>query len=167
MGPCPQSVSDKTGPAMGKGAGALSAHGLTKAGPVRGCMRSAAIRKSGVVLASASMASAGLSYVSIRPAPMAASIARMTESIDRRLSTTATASVARSRQERDGTTWNATHPPYRLSRADQATGRLANRASIVLLKGGEIASKNGVSLQSPHRLSTLLPQDGPQPLVVW
>jgi hypothetical protein len=46
-------------------------------------MRSAAIRKSGVVLASASMASAGLSYVSIRPAPMAASIARMTESIDR------------------------------------------------------------------------------------
>ena len=58
---------------------------LTNAGPVRGCMRSAAIRKSGVVLASASMASAGLSYVSIRPAPMAASIARMTESIDRRL----------------------------------------------------------------------------------
>lgn len=173
MGPCPQSVSDKTGPAMGaynyrgdqgKGAGALSAHGLTKAGPVRGCMRSAAIRKSGVVLASASMASAGLSYVSIRPAPMAASIARMTESIDRRLSTTATASVARSRPR---ARWYATHPPYRLSRADQATGRLANRASIVLLKGGEIASKNGVSLQSPHRLSTLLPQDGPQPLVVW
>jgi len=39
MGPCPQSVSDKTGPAMGaynyrgdqgKGAGALSAHGPDK-----------------------------------------------------------------------------------------------------------------------------------------
>ena len=174
MGPCPQSVSDKTGPAMGaynyrgdqgKGAGALSAPGPDKGRPVRGCMRSAAIRKSGVVLASASMASAGLSYVSIRPAPMAASIARMTESIDCRLSTTATASVARSRPR--ARWWNATHPPYRLSRADQATGRLANRASIVLLKGGEIASKNGVSLQSPHRLSTLLPQDGPQPLVVW
>src|SRR6185295_6739885 len=62
---------------------------------------------------------------------------------------------------------HATHPPYRLSRAEQATGRLANRAQLSLLKGGEIASKNGVSLQSPHRLSTLLPQDGPQPLVVW
>src|SRR6188472_1954977 len=74
MGPCPQSVSDKTGPAMGahnyrgdqgKGPERSRRMVLTNAGPVRGCMRSAAIRRSGVVLASASMASAGLSYVSI------------------------------------------------------------------------------------------------------
>src|SRR6185295_2380246 len=64
---------------------------------------------------------------------------------------------------------HGTQPTRRIGfpRADQATGRLVNRASIVLLKGGEITSKNGVSLQSPHRLSTLHPQDGPQPLVVW
>jgi len=106
MGPCPQSVSDKTGPAMGahnyrgdqgKGAGALSAHGPDKRRASQRLHEVRGNQEIGVVLASASMASAGLSYVSIRPAPMAASIARMTKSIDRRLSTTATASVARSR----------------------------------------------------------------------
>ena len=106
MGPCPQSVSDKTGlpwaliiiaGTRARGPERSRRTVMTKAGPGQRLHEVAAIRKSGVVLASASMASAGLSYVSIRPAPMAASIARMTKSIDRRLSTTATASVARSR----------------------------------------------------------------------
>src|SRR6185312_8229874 len=147
MGPCPQSVSDKTGPAMGahnyrgdqgKGAGALSAHGPDKR---RASQRLHEVRGNQEI-GGPSMASAGLSHVSIRPAPMAASIPRMTKSIDRRLSTTATASVARSRPR---ARWlqHGTQPTRLIGfpRADQATGRLVNRASIVLLKGGEIASK--------------------------